>query len=141
MFDKWDAVPTLDRMMDDVMGSMVGTALNTRSFNPTFDIRTDDDQVSFVCDVPGVREEDLEVTLENRILTIKGVRRFERNERERVLLGRAYGSFERSFQLPDYLDDSLLAAHLGEGVLTIRIPKAARAKAKRIPVVAGRNTT
>lgn len=137
MFDTWDAVPTLDRMLDDVMGSMVGTALNTRTFAPQIDIRTDDELVSFVCDVPGVKEEDLEVTLENRVLTIKGTRRFERGEHERVLLGRAYGAFQRSFELPEYLDDSQLAAHLADGVLTIRIPKAARAKPKRIPVIGG----
>lgn len=137
MFDTWDAVPTLDRMLDDVMGSMVGTALNTRTFTPQIDIRSDDELVSFVCDVPGVKEEDLEVTLENRVLTIKGTRRFERGDRERVLLGRAYGAFQRSFELPEYLDDSQLAAHLADGVLTIRIPKAARAKPKRIPVIGG----
>ena len=137
MFDTWNAVPTLDRMLDDVMGSMVGTALNTRNFVPHVDIRSDDELVSFVCDVPGVKEEDLEVTLENRILTVKGTRRFERGENERVLLERAYGSFQRSFELPDYLDDSQLAAHLADGVLTIRIPKAARAKPKRIPVIGG----
>ncbi|HEX7664127.1 MAG TPA: Hsp20/alpha crystallin family protein [Polyangiaceae bacterium] len=124
-------------MLDDVMGSMVGTALTTRNFTPHIDIRSNDDQVTFVCDVPGVKEEDLEVMLENRTLTIKGVRRFERADRERVLLGRAYGSFERSFELPDYLDDSQLVAHLADGVLTIRIPKAARAKPKRIPLVGG----
>lgn len=137
MFENWDAVPTLDRMVDDVMGSMVGTALNTRNFTPQIDIRSDDDQVTFVCDVPGVKEDDLEVTLENRVLTIKGIRRFERGERERVLMGRAYGAFHRAFELPDYVDDSLLAAHLADGVLTIRVPKAARAKPKRIPVVGG----
>ena len=137
MLQSWDAVSTLDRMLDDVMGSMVGTATNSRNFVPSIDIRTDDDQVLFVCDVPGVKQDDLEVTLENRMLTIKGTRRFERKDGEHVLLGRAYGAFERSFNLPDFVDDSQLAAHLADGVLTIRVPKAARAKPKKIPVMGG----
>jgi HSP20 family protein len=140
MLTAWDAVSTLDRMLDDVMGSTFGAATNQQAFDPAIDVRANDDEVVFVCDVPGVKQEDLEVTVENHILTLKGTRRFESKENERVTLGRAYGSFKRSFSLPDYVDDANLDAHLADGVLTIRIPKHAKAKPRKIQIGNGSNS-
>jgi HSP20 family protein len=137
MLTAWDAVSTLDRIVDDVMGSTFGTATNLRTFEPAIDVRTNDSEVIFVCDVPGVKQEELEVTLENRTLTIKGTRKFDSKDNEQVMLGRAYGSFTRSYTLPDFLDDANLAAELADGVLTIRIPKHARAKPRKIQIGGG----
>jgi HSP20 family protein len=134
MLTGWDAVTTLDRMVDDVMGSMLGTATSPRTFDLAMDVRSNDDELQFVCDVPGVKQDDLEVTLENRVLTIKGARKFESRENEQVMLGRTYGSFTRSYTLPDYIDDANLAASLADGVLTIRIPKQAKAKPRKIQI-------
>jgi HSP20 family protein len=134
MLTRWDAVPALDHLLDDVMGSMLGTATSTRTFDPSIDVHASEDDVVFVCDVPGVKNDDLEVTLENHVLTIKGVRRFAGKDKEQVMLGRAYGSFSRTFSLPDYLDDANLTAQLGDGVLTIRIPKQAKAKPRKIQI-------
>jgi HSP20 family protein len=134
MLTTWDAVSTLDRMFDDVMGSMLGTATNARTFDPSIDVRSSESEVVFVCDAPGVKQEDLEVTVQNHVLTIKGTRRFERNEGEQVMLGRAYGSFTRAYSLPEYLDDANLSANLADGVLTIRIPKHAQAKPRKIQI-------
>jgi HSP20 family protein len=134
MLTKWDAVTTLDRMVDDVMGSMLGTATTARTFDPTIDVRSNDNEVLFICDVPGVKQDDLEVTVENHILTVKGTRKFESKDDEQVLLGRAYGSFTRAFTLPDYVDDANLTANLAEGVLTIQIPKQAKAKPRKIQI-------
>ncbi len=140
MLTAWDAVSTLDRMLDDVMGSAFGTATNLRSFEPSIDVRANENEVVFLCDVPGVKLEDLDVTVENQVLTIKGTRKFERNEHEQVVLGRAYGSFSRSFTLPDHLDDSNLSASLADGVLTISIPKHPKAKPRKIQIGAGSDT-
>jgi HSP20 family protein len=118
------------------MGSMLGTAASPRTFDPTIDVRANYDEVVFVCDVPGVRQEDLEVTLENHVLTIKGTRKFESKSDEQVMLGREYGSFTRAFTLPDYVDD----ANLADGVLTIRIPKQAKAKPRKIPIGNGHDS-
>lgn len=137
MFTTWDAVSTLDRMLDDVMGSALGTATNSRTFDPAIDVRANDDEVRFICDVPGVKEEDLDVTIENRVLTIKGTRRFEAKDNEQVMLGRAYGAFSRSFTLPDSLDDQNLTANLADGVLMVRIPKLAQAKPRKIQIGGG----
>src|SRR5579863_4353420 len=132
MLTAWDAVSTLDRMFSGVMGSALGTATNPQAFDPSIDVRAKENEVAFICDVPGVKREDLEVTVENHVLTLKGTRRFESREDERVMLGRAYGPFNRSLTLPDYLDDANLDAHLADGVLTIRIPKHAQAKPRKI---------
>jgi HSP20 family protein len=137
MLTRWDAVSTLDRMFDDVMGSMLGTATSTRTFDPAIDVHASDSEVVFVCDVPGIKQDDLEVTLENHVLTIKGTRKFDSKEDEQVMLGRAYGSFTRSYTLPDVVDDEKLTAHLADGVLTVRIPKQARAKPRKIQISSG----
>ena len=134
MLTTWNAVSTLDRMLDDVMGSAFGTATNPRTFDPAIDVRTSENEVVFHCDVPGVKQDDLEVTLENHVLTIKGTRKFDSQENEQVMLGRAYGAFNRSFTLPDTLDEENLAANLAEGVLTVRIPKQPKAKPRKIQI-------
>jgi len=134
MLTKWDAVATLDRMFDDVMGSTLGTATSNRTFNPSIDVRTSEKDVVFACDVPGVKEEELEVTLENHVLTIKGTRKFESKEDEQVVLGRAYGSFSRAYTLPSSLDDEKLTAQLANGVLTIRIPRQPKARPRKIQI-------
>ena len=76
-------------------------------------------------------------SVENDVLTVKGTRRFESKEDEQVMLGRAYGAFKRAFTLPDYVDDANLDAHLADGVLTIRIPKHAQAKPRKIQIGTG----
>jgi HSP20 family protein len=93
--------------------------------------------VLFVCDVPGVKADDLQVTVDNHVLTIKGARRFEGKENEQVILGRAYGTFSRSYTLPDAVDDARLEADLADGVLTVRIPKHPKAQPRRIPIGSG----
>lgn len=137
MLNAWDAVSTLDRMLDDVMGSAFGTATNSRSFEPAIDVHASEDEVLFHCDVPGVKQQDLEITLENHVLTIKGTRKFNGSERQQTVLGRPYGAFSRSFTLPETLDEENLNANLSEGVLTIRIPKSAKAKPRRIEIGSG----
>ncbi len=137
MLTTWDAVSTLDRMFDDVMGSAFGTATSSRTFDPAIDVRANDAEVVFVCDVPGVKQEDLDITLENHVLTIQGARKFESDAKEQVMLGRAYGAFRRAFTLPDSLDEEGLAAHLADGVLTVRIPKLPKAKPRKITIGLG----
>lgn len=137
MLNAWSAVSTLDRMFDDVMGSALGTATSSMTFTPAIDVRVSDTEVALVCDVPGVKQEDLEITLANRVLTIKGSRRFESSEAQKVMLGRSYGSFSRSYTLPEALDEEKLIAELADGVLTVRIPKLPKAQPRKIPIGQG----
>lgn len=129
-----DAVSALDRMFDDVMGSALGTATNSRAFVPDIDVRANDHEVLVICDVPGLRREDIDVVLENHVLTIKGSRRFESGENERIMLGRSYGAFARQFTLPDSLDEDNLSASLADGVLTVSFPRHPKSKPVKIQV-------
>lgn len=137
MLTAWNAVSTLDRMFDDVMGSAFGTATNPRTFDPAIDVRANENEVVFICDVPGVKQEDLEITLTNHVLNIKGARKFESAQSEQVMLGRSYGAFSRAFTLPDSLDEENLSANLADGVLTVRIPKLPKAKPRKIEIGGG----
>jgi HSP20 family protein len=132
MLNAWSAVSTLDRMVDDVMGSAFGTATSSQAFNPAIDVRASDTEVALVCDVPGVKQEDLEITIADRVLTIKGARHFDRATTEQVMLGRS-----RSYTLPESLDEEKLVAELADGVLTVRIPKAPKAQPRKIQIGVG----
>jgi HSP20 family protein len=139
MLNTWDAVATLDRMFDDVMGTAFGTATTTRTFAPAVDVRANDSEVSLIWDMPGVKQEDVEITLADHVLTVKGTRRFDGKDNEQVMLGRAYGSFTRSYTLPQSLDEQKLSAELADGVLTVRIPKLPEAQPRKIPIAQGSN--
>lgn len=135
MLTAWDPVRLLDRMVDDVMNGSFGTATNAKSFVPEVDVRSNDERVVFYFDVPGVKKEDIEITLERGVLTVKGARRFEAGTaKEQLLLGRSYGTFNRSFSLPDHLDEEKLTAKLADGVLAVEIPRQQKAKPRRIQI-------
>lgn len=137
MLNTWNAVATLDRMFNDVMGTAYGTATNSRTFDPAVDVRTSDTEVHLAWDMPGIKREDLEITLADHVLTVKGTRRFDSKDNERVMLGRAYGSFTRSYTLPESLDEQKLTAELADGVLTVRIPRLPEAQPRKIQIGQG----
>ena len=130
----------LDRLFDDVMTGVSGTTFgsnvtaNARGFSPAIDVRANEDEIVFVADVPGIKEEDLDVTLEDGVLTIKGQQRFEGTGKEKVWLGRSYGAFSRSFTLPDTVDPEKLEASLADGVLTVRVAQMPKAKPRKITI-------
>ncbi len=130
--------PMLDRLFDDVMTGVAGTALGAsspvRGFSPAFDVRANDEEIVFTADVPGIKEEDLEITLDDGVLTVKGQRRYEGNGKDKVWLGRSYGSFTRSFTLPDTVDPDRLGAELADGVLTIRVAQQPKQKPRKITI-------
>jgi HSP20 family protein len=138
MWTAWNAFPMLDRLVDDVMNGAGGTAFGTAAaegtFSPAIDVRANEEEIVFACDVPGLRHEDLDVTIESNRLTIKGRRSYAGGAKDRVWLGRKYGSFARTFTLPESVDVDRLSAELADGVLTVRIPKKPREKARRIEI-------
>jgi HSP20 family protein len=130
----------LDRLLDDVMNDVTGTAFGTAArftFEPAMDVRANDDEIVFVCDVPGFKPEDLDVSIEGSTLTIKGQRSYRGGEKDEVRLGRAYGAFSKAFTLPDLVDADAMTADLSDGVLTIHVPKKPQAKPRRIQVGSG----
>ena len=139
MFTPLDTVPMLDGVLDDVMGSAFGYATRGSLFTPSVDVVAKEHELVFQIDVPGVKQESLEVTLENHVLSIKGSRRYEAGPTDRqMLLGRSYGEFALRYTLPETVDGEKLAAHLADGVLTVRVPKHSKAQPRKIQIGGGR---
>jgi HSP20 family protein len=108
----------------------------TSSWLPACDVFEDRDAVKIVAEVPGVSAEDVKISLENNLLTIRGEKKQHAEEKsERVhRYERTYGTFERAFSLPTSVDPEKIAASYTNGVLTVTIPKAERARPREIPV-------
>ena len=101
---------------------------------PDLDVHDNAKQLTIEMDLPGVSEKDVSVTLTNGVLTIKGERKSEREEKKDnyYMAERSYGSFERSLRVPDTIDEGKLEARFDKGVLTIVAPKKPEAiKAER----------
>ncbi|MCU1277045.1 MAG: heat shock protein, family [bacterium] len=107
-----------------------------QQFMPQFEVRETDDAYIFKADLPGVNDEDLEITIERNRLTVSGQREMEqRDEKDRYYaVERAYGAFTRTFTLPGYIDDSRVEAEMRDGVLTLKIPKSKEQQAKKVQV-------
>ncbi|HEY6251148.1 MAG TPA: Hsp20/alpha crystallin family protein [Candidatus Angelobacter sp.] len=110
--------------------------LQAGTFVPPVDVYEDEHSVVLKLEVPGVNEADLDVQLENNTLTVKGERKFEKEEKEENFhrIERRYGSFVRTFRLPSIVDSEKVEAHYDKGVLRIAIAKKAEAKPKQIRV-------
>jgi HSP20 family protein len=115
-----------------------GVSKSVRGFTPEVDVRTDDDMLRFVLDVPGVPLHALEVEVNEGVLTVAGERRYEMGEgREHVVIGRSYGPFRLRFDLPDWVDPATLRARLTDGVLTVEVEKQAALRPRRVRVLSG----
>lgn len=111
-------------------------ALTTSNFAPPVDIYEDEHNITLKMEVPGIDEKDINVSIENNTLTVRGERRFEKDEKEENFhrVERMYGSFTRSFTLPNTVDLEQVSAQYEKGVLKVRLAKKAEAKPKLIKV-------
>ena len=111
-------------------------SLTTGSFVPPVDIYEDAQQIALKLEVPGIRQGDLDIRVENHILTVSGERKFEAEEKEENFrrIERRFGSFVRSFTLPQTVDPDTVKASYENGLLNISISKKAEAKPKQIKV-------
>ena len=118
-------------------------ALTTTSFAPPVDIYEDEHNITLKLEVPGIDEKDIDVRIENNTLTVHGERKIEKEEKEENFLRveRQYGSFTRSFTLPDSVDPGQASATYNNGVLKIKLAKKAEAKPKQIKVSVGSEKT
>src|SRR5438309_6807674 len=114
-------------------------ALTTTSFAPPVDIYEDEHNITLKIEVPGIDEKDNDVRVENNTLTVHGERKIEKEEKEENYrrVERQYGSFTRTFTLPQTVDTESVSATYDKGVLKITLPKKAEAKPKQIKVNVG----
>ena len=105
-------------------------------FAPAFEIRETKNGYVFKADVPGIKDADLEITVTGNRLTVAGKRESERDDKgdRYYSYERCYGSFSRSFTLPEGTEMSAVAADLREGVLTLNLPKKPEVQAKKIEI-------
>ena len=141
-YEPWSAMRQLQNEMSRVFDNAVagaedGSNVVTSRWTPAVDIREDAERFVIAADVPGVDPEDIELMMENGVLTIKGERKLEAKDEgdngyRRV--ERVYGSFYRRFTLPDTADAEAISANGRLGVLEVVIPKRAALQPKRIAV-------
>ena len=116
---------------------------STNAFIPPADLLVDDDGVTVYMDVPGLHTDNLEIELENDVLTVRGERPFpyprEDGQGPVRRIERGFGRFERSLHVPRGLDPDAIQASLSDGVLTLRIPKPETMRPKRIEIKAEQN--
>ena len=111
-------------------------SLESAAFSPDFEVKETKDAFVFRADLPGVKDADLDVKLTQNRLSISGKRESEKTEKGDTYYTteRSYGSFTRSFTLPDGVDADQIKAELKEGVLTLSLPKKPESQAKKIAV-------
>ena len=111
-------------------------ALTTSTFAPPVDVYEDEHSITLKIEVPGIDEKDIDVRLENNTLTVHGERKFEKEENYRRV-ERQYGSFTRTFTLPNTVDAENVTANYDKGVLNVQLAKKSEAKPKQIKVNVG----
>ena len=114
-----------------------GEETHLTSWAPAVDISETPDELVVKADLPDVNEKDIDVRVENNLLTISGERKFEKSVSEENFLRveRAYGSFSRSFSLPNTLNTDAVAAEYRSGVLTVTLPKREETKPRQVKVM------
>lgn len=123
----------MNRLFDDMLTRTTPTA----AWMPAVDVREDQKDIAIQAELPGVRPEDVEVTSDNGLLTIRGQKTISRQEGDQTqyhLVERSYGSFSRSFRLPKGVDESKITASFDHGILTVRVPKTALPQPRKIEI-------
>jgi len=107
------------------------------SWAPAVDIYEDESQLVLTAEVPGLNDKDVEIKIEDNVLSIQGERKLEKETREENYhrIERAYGAFYRSFTLPNYIDQDKIKAEHENGVLKITMPKKAELKPRKVRIL------
>lgn len=140
----WNPFRELEEMSDRLnrvvarvpRGSNDNEAMTMADWIPSVDISETTAEYVIEAEIPEVKKEDVRVTLENGVLTVRGMRRQEPEEKGRKYhrVERSYGSFVRSFSLPDEVNDAQVQAVFKDGILTLHLPKSEKAKPKALEV-------
>lgn len=142
---KWDPFVELEdvsRQLNRIFGRFPARSeparelLATADWAPSVDITETDSAYMIKGEIPGVNREDVKVNIENGLLTISGERKQEKEEKNKKFhrIERSYGSFMRSFRLPDNIDDEAVKAEFKDGMLNVTLPKSTQPRNKAISV-------
>lgn len=142
---KWDPFKELEDMsqrLNRLFGRPIARSeaghdtLTTVDWAPSVDISETDKEYVIKAEIPEVKKEDVKVTVEDGQLTIQGERKLEKEEKDKRFhrVERSYGSFMRSFGVPDNVDESKAKAEFKDGMLTLTLPKSEKAKPRALEV-------
>jgi HSP20 family protein len=131
----------MNRLFDDVfLGFDESRLIAGRGGWPSLDVEETDKEYRVTAELPGLKERDVEVLLQDGLLTVRGEKKTESENRDRTYSERFYGRFERQISLDRDVDENAVSASFKNGVLTVTVPKSAQAveRTKRIPINAGK---
>src|SRR3984957_17250013 len=140
---RWDPfrnVATLQEQVNRLFenSAQAGRADNSAltSWAPAVDIYETENELVLKADLPDIHEQDLDIRVENNMLTIRGERKFEQKVKENnsLRIERTYGSFSRSFALPNTVNTEAIKAEYKNGVLAVELPKRAESKPKQVKI-------
>ena len=141
-FASWPELDQFSNRLSRVFGDGWDTPEATGSWIPAVNVEEAADELLLSAELPGMREDDITIDIENNILTIHGEKREEHEEtdeeRKFHVWERRYGSFHRAFTLPNSVDPEGIRASFDSGVLTVRLPKAPEAKSRSIAIGKGK---
>jgi HSP20 family protein len=131
-----------DRLFKEAFNPFFGESdLSTRTWAPPVDIYENENDIVLKAELPGVDPKDVEVRVEDNTLYLKGERKFEKEVKEENYhrVERSYGSFARSFSLPNSINAEKVKAEYKDGLLTLTLPKREEAKPKTIKIDVSKN--
>jgi HSP20 family protein len=126
----------MNRLFEDTFSRARADESSLAAWVPPVDIYETESELVLKADLPGIQEKDLDIRVENNMLTIRGERKFDQTVKEDNYLRveRAYGTFSRSFSLPNTVNPDAIRAEYRNGVLEVRMPKREESKPKQIRV-------
>ncbi len=137
-FASWPELGLFSNRLSRVFGNAWDTPEPTVAWIPAVNVEEAADELLLTAELPGMREEDINVDIENNILTIRGEKREAREEGDEEqryhVWERRYGSFQRAFTLPSSVQADAIQAEFDAGILTVRMPKAPEAKSRTIEI-------
>ena len=137
-FDRFAALrDEMDRLFDGSFGPIFRTPGSFSRWAPALDLYQDNDQFTVLAELPGMKKEDIELSLQTGVLTISGERKRESKSEEGYRNERFFGRFQRSVTLPTSVDGNKVKATYQDGILKVALPKAEEAKPKQIDVSVG----
>ena len=134
--NRWDPFTEIARLQDEVGRQFLGGERRGGSFSPAVDIYEDKEAIYLKAELPGVKPEEVNIHVENNILTLTGERKLEKSEDREGYhrIERTYGTFTRSFALPNNVSFEGVEADMAHGILSVKVPKKAEAQPKKITV-------
>lgn len=141
-WDPFKQIEDIEKRLSTMFGRPLGTrdggkeAMTVAEWSPLVDITEDEKEYLIKAELPEIKKEDVKLTVQDDVLSISGERKYEKEEKGKKYhrVERAYGSFVRSFTLPEDADGTKVAAEFKDGVLKVHLPKSEKAKPKSIEV-------